>query len=273
MMIRVLSGLVLACGWFASGLVAQDQLEGVKCPVMEQAAAKAGKVVEYQGGKVFFCCDRCVAKFQAEPDKFAARANHQLVRTGQFNQVACPLSGNPANELQTTDVGGVSVAFCCGGCKGNVANAESDAAKMEMVFASTAFSKGFAAAADDIDLKDVKCMFMVRKDVNPEKFAEFEGSKVFFCCDNCLKRFNSKPEDHATKAHHQMVRTGQVKQTACPISGHDMDDEVVTEVAGVKVRFCCAHCQAKVTDAETDEQRVELIFGAEGYKNGFSKKD
>ncbi len=266
--------MIFVCGsWLGQVAQAQDKLEGVHCPVMAQATAKSSKVAEYHGGQVYLCCDKCLATFQANPEKYAVRANQQLVQTGQFKQVACPLSGNAVNELQTTNVGGVAVAFCCGGCKGRVEGAENESAKSEMVFASAAFDKGFAAVQDEIKLEGVKCMFMVRKDVNPEKFAEFEGGKVFFCCDNCLKRFHSKPEDFTTKAHHQLVRTGQVKQTACPISGHDVADGVVTEVAGVKVGFCCENCQAKVVTAESDDARLEIVFGAEGYKKGFSKKE
>lgn len=267
--------IVMLIGSWGGGhwAVGQDKMEGVACPVMAQATAKSTKSADYRGGKVYFCCDKCLNAFQTEPEKYAVNANRQLVQTGQFEQVACPITGNPVNSAQTEEVGGVPVSFCCGGCKGRVANAADDAAKAGMIFTSAAFEKGYAAKQDPIKVEGVKCMFMVRKDVNPEKFAEFEGGKVFFCCDNCLKRFNTDPKAHATKAHHQLVRTGQVKQTACPISGHEVDKDVVTEVGGVKVAFCCADCQGKVTGAESDDARVEMIFGADGYKRGFSKKD
>ena len=29
--------------------------------------------VEYQGKKVYFCCKECVAKFQADPQKYLAK--------------------------------------------------------------------------------------------------------------------------------------------------------------------------------------------------------
>jgi uncharacterized membrane protein/YHS domain-containing protein len=43
------------------------------CPVMTDEKADASLTVEYQGRTVAFCCDRCVAKFQANPAKYLHR--------------------------------------------------------------------------------------------------------------------------------------------------------------------------------------------------------
>lgn len=120
---------------------ADISLEGVKCLMNPKAPAKESKSVEYKEGKVFFCCDNCAGKFDAE--KQATKANHQLVMTKQYKQEKCPLSGGKLNADQTVEVGGVKVAFCCGNCKGKVAGAEGDA-QAELVFGEKAFEKGFA---------------------------------------------------------------------------------------------------------------------------------
>lgn len=114
-----------------------------KC-VVSGGAAKEDKTVDYKGGKVYFCCENCPKAFAKDTAKFATKANHQLVATGQAKQAKCPLSGGPLNAEKTVKVGGVEVQFCCEKCQGAVAKAEGDA-QVEMVFSEAAFAKaGFA---------------------------------------------------------------------------------------------------------------------------------
>ena len=114
-----------------------------KCPV-SGAAAKEDKTVDYKGGKVYFCCENCPKAFAKDTAKFATKANHQLVATGQAKQAKCPISGAKLNAEKTVKVGGVEVQFCCEKCQGKVAAAEGDA-QLELVFADAAFEKaGFA---------------------------------------------------------------------------------------------------------------------------------
>ncbi len=42
------------------------------CPVMGNPINKA-VFTEYKGQKVYFCCPDCVAKFKADPEKYAAK--------------------------------------------------------------------------------------------------------------------------------------------------------------------------------------------------------
>jgi YHS domain-containing protein len=114
----------------------------VKCPVSGKAV-DADATVDYNGGKVYFCCNNCPKAFSANPDKYAAKANHQLVQTGQLKQTACPLTGKPVNPSATVNVQGVDVAFCCNNCKGKVAGASGDQ-QLQLVFGNT--KKGFAPA-------------------------------------------------------------------------------------------------------------------------------
>lgn len=52
--------------------------EQTTCPVMDGAINKA-LFTEYKGKKVYFCCDGCKEKFEAEPEKYIAKLP-------QFNQ-------------------------------------------------------------------------------------------------------------------------------------------------------------------------------------------
>lgn len=133
---------------------------GKTCPAACAAAAKkecnatcpiSGKpinksvAVDYKGGKVFLCCPGCTGAFKKNTAKYAAKANLQLVATGQAKQAKCPLSGNGCNPDTATDVAGVKVCFCCGGCKGKVAKTSGDE-QIELVFGDKAFAKGFQVA-------------------------------------------------------------------------------------------------------------------------------
>ena len=119
----------------------KDKLNGAKCPVSGKAA-KADHAGDYRDAKVYFCCDNCPAAFTKDKAKYANKANHQLVQTGQAKEEKCPLTGKELNKDATTDVSGVKVAFCCNNCKGKVEKAEGDE-KLALVFADTPFEKGF----------------------------------------------------------------------------------------------------------------------------------
>lgn len=140
MLTRITLGLAVA---FSAALAsaAEPKLEGVTCPVSGKPVV-AEHSVDHNGGKVYFCCPNCPKAFAANPEKFAAKANHQLVATGQAEQKSCPLTGRPLNDAQKVTVGGVEVTFCCPNCKGKTASAPADK-QIEMVFADAPFKKGF----------------------------------------------------------------------------------------------------------------------------------
>lgn len=122
-------------------------LKGIKCIMMPKRDVSAKQMVETKEGKVYLCCGRCKAGFETaykkDPSKFAAKANHQMVATGQYVQKGCPFSGGEVSDEHVATVGGVEVKFCCGGCAGKVNGAEDDAKKAEMVFTAKAFKTGF----------------------------------------------------------------------------------------------------------------------------------
>jgi len=143
MMIRKVS--VMLCAVFAVGLMAfaADEKKDFKatCPVSGQPA-KQDKTADYKGAKVYFCCGDCPGAFAKDTAKFAAKANMQLVATGQATQVKCPLSGAKLNPDATAEVSGVKVTFCCNNCKGKVTDAKGDD-KVDLVFKDSAFAKGY----------------------------------------------------------------------------------------------------------------------------------
>jgi YHS domain-containing protein len=111
--------IVAACAAVAliavQGLRAADEKPALKCPVSGKAT-QADKTVDFNGGKVQFCCENCPKAFNANPKKFAGKANLQLIQTGQLVQVKCPLTARPVAADKTVEIDGVKIGVCCGNC-------------------------------------------------------------------------------------------------------------------------------------------------------------
>ena len=125
-------------------------LEGVKCLMVAKKDANAEKSSKWKEGKVYFCCDGCLGKYEKMDDKakekIAAKANHQLVATKQYVQKGCPFSGGDIDESTAIKVAGAKVAFCCNNCKGKAEKMEGEK-QVAALFGEAAFKKaGFAPA-------------------------------------------------------------------------------------------------------------------------------
>lgn len=120
---------------------------GPKCPV-SGAPCKKEFAADYKGAEVYFCCDKCPKAFAKNPEKFATKANLQLVQTKQATQAKCPLTGRPMADDKTVAVNGVTVKLCCPNCLAKVKKAEGDE-QLELVFADKAFEKGFKVDAKE----------------------------------------------------------------------------------------------------------------------------
>lgn len=131
--------------------------------------------------------------------------------------------------------------------------------------AACSLSLATVFAAEDIKLDGVKCIVATKNDAKMDKTREYKGGKVFFCCDNCPKKFDADQKPFATRANHQLVATEQAKQHKCPITGKDLNKDTEITVNGAKVQFCCDMCKAKVEKAEGDK-KLELVFSDEAWK-------
>jgi hypothetical protein len=122
----------------------KDPLADIKCPVSGKKINPEAKVA-YKDATIYMCCQGCPEAFEKNTAKFAAKANAQLVATGQYVQAKCPITGKDLNPETKVAVAGANVTFCCGGCKGKVTKAEGDA-QINLVFSDEAFKKGFVKA-------------------------------------------------------------------------------------------------------------------------------
>jgi YHS domain-containing protein len=129
----------------AFGFAADEKKAELKCPV-SGATAKMDNSREFNGGKVYFCCDKCPVAFEKDSAKYAEKANAQLIASRQATQAKCPLSGGKINPEKTVTVNGVEVKFCCEKCQGKVAAAKGDE-QAKLVFSTDAFKKGWEVKA------------------------------------------------------------------------------------------------------------------------------
>ncbi len=145
--VGLLVGSVLAADAAKDDAKAKEKLV-IKCPVSgESVDSMGGKVaVDFEGGKVFFCCNNCPAPFKKDTAKYIAKAHLQMVQTGQLKEVACPFTGKPLDAATAIDVGGVKVAFCCKDCMAKAAKAKGGE-QVSLIFKDV--SKGFKLAKDE----------------------------------------------------------------------------------------------------------------------------
>lgn len=76
------------------------------CPVKGEDV-DGSKSVEYTAS---FCCDKCVAKFEKEPTKYAEKL-------AAAEEGKCAFSGKDIDPEATATV---AIAVCCGGCQKKV---------------------------------------------------------------------------------------------------------------------------------------------------------
>ena len=259
----------------AATAVGQD-LVGVKCVNCGEKQAVAELSVDYKDGKVYFCSEDCLADFQQamkqKEDPLSIKANHQLVLSGQYEQVRCPIVGKELDSSVSTQVAGIKIRFCCEDCQATVEEAVDLPAKAELVFSESAFARAFAPKNTTISLDGVRCIIMPRKAISEKFSVDYLGHRVFFCCKRCQMSFSENPERYAAKANHQLVATGQVTQRACPFSGKPFLHDASTDVGGVSVKFCNQQCNSKVAQAEPAKQ-LEMVFGDQPFKQGFLEKE
>ncbi|MCK5942347.1 MAG: YHS domain-containing protein [Planctomycetes bacterium] len=101
-----------------------------KCPVSGTDVDPKFFVV-HDGKRVAFCCDKCKAKFEKDPAKFAAKLPAAEAPAADGDDAApandkCPVSGAAVDPKFFVVHDGKRVAFCCGKCK---AKFEQDPAK------------------------------------------------------------------------------------------------------------------------------------------------
>lgn len=123
------------------------------------------------------------------------------------NQTHCPVMGGKIDSSSYTDIQGQRVYHCCGGCSKAL---EKDPDKF--------FKK---AAADGILFENIQttCPITGKELTSKTAFTDFEGRRVYFCCDGCKDPFMKDPQAGLTA----LTKAGMDSNKGKEHKGHDMD--------------------------------------------------
>ncbi|MCC7294108.1 MAG: hypothetical protein IT449_18760 [Phycisphaerales bacterium] len=161
-----------------------------KCPVMGEEIDFSVRA-ETPEGPVYFCCPMCIGKFEKEPAKFAdaVKAQREALAKRARVQTKCPVSGKPVDGKTSADVGGHKVSFCCAQC-------------VDKYKAEPAKYKG---ALEGSYTYQTKCP-VSGEDINPTVASDLStGQRVYFCCKDCIEKFNKDAAKYAPKLAEQGV--------------------------------------------------------------------
>ena len=100
------------------------------------------------------------------------------------NQTVCPVMGKPIDSSVYTDIQGQRVYHCCKGCS---AKLKADPDKY--------FKQ---AAAEGVLFQNIQTTCPVSGDTLTDKknFTDYEGRRIYFCCNKCVAKFTAKPQEY-----------------------------------------------------------------------------
>lgn len=167
---------VLLAGLIA-GAAAHEEKSNKKCPI--DAKKVDGKTTSIYVKSVGFCCNKCMGKFDKDPDAFVEKVSKVPF---QIVNDACPVSGKKVDPEATARHQGEKIGFCCGRCQ---AKFEDNPRKFEENIKRT--GKAFN-----------KLCFITRRKINAKKVSTFK-KVVGFCSDGCRTKFEKDPDKHIAK--------------------------------------------------------------------------
>jgi len=143
----------------------------------------------------------------------------------------CPVMGDPVDFSVKTATKDGPVYFCCPKC---VKKYKANPRK----YAKAVAAQRKAVAA--LPKVQVACP-LSGEEIDPKVFTQFNGKKVYFCCEKCIYKFKKDPAKYKDK-----LDASYTFQTRCPVSGEEIDPTAVLKTAdGQKVFFCCPKCKKK----------------------------
>jgi YHS domain-containing protein len=96
-------------------LLETGQIAQVACPVTGKPINKE-MMAEMGQAKVGFCCEKCLAKFNAADDDGKLKLVFADLDKGFTRQTKCPVSGKPISAEFTVEYREKKVYFCCPRC-------------------------------------------------------------------------------------------------------------------------------------------------------------
>lgn len=102
-------------------------------------------------------------------------------------QTLCPVMGKPIDSTAYTDIQGQRVYHCCPMCS------------KKLIADPDAYFK--KAAADGILFENIQinCPVSGEELEDSAIFTDFEGRRIYFCCNKCEKSFKADPQKYLKK--------------------------------------------------------------------------
>jgi YHS domain-containing protein len=96
-------------------LLETGQMVQVACPISGQPVNEK-TLVEVGEAKAGFCCEKCLAKYEAADDEHKLAIMFADLPKAFTRQTMCPVSGKPINPKASVEHQGKKVYFCCENC-------------------------------------------------------------------------------------------------------------------------------------------------------------
>lgn len=158
-------------------------------------------------------------------------------------QTKCPISGNDIAEGQGYAYLGYHIATCCPNCAGVVEKDPlTSLMKLRAMGQEPALAEGFT--------EQKSCPVMTEHPLRSEVWTVKDNMLVKFCCEGCMGALEEDPDKVAATLMEfkQAPIILTMKQTVCPVSGHPIDEDVVSVAEGKKIYLCCAGCKGAVEE-------------------------
>lgn len=123
------------------------------------------------------------------------------------NQTNCPVMGGKIDSTVYTDIQGQRVYHCCAGCSGPLKKDPDKYFKQ--------------AAADGVLFENIQTTCAVSgEELGKDKvYTDFEGRRVYFCCEGCIANFEKTPAKFLAAMDKPAEKTES--KMKMPDPGHD----------------------------------------------------
>ena len=168
----------------------------------------------------------------------------------EFTDPICKMKVSPETAAGSLETGGETIYFCSKGCleKYKKQIEKPQTVSMTQISRRKPRDEELKAAANETAIDPI-CGMIVNKATATEKY-DFEGEIYYFCCPNCLKKFEEKATGKAQPEFFQIGRNkvSENKKFVDPVCGMSVAPETAHgsyDFNGETYYFCALSCLNK----------------------------
>ena len=99
-----------------------------------------------------------------------------------------------------------------------------------------------SAFVEEDELKSQTTCPVMGGKIDKEIYLDYQGQRIYFCCESCKKSFSEDPEKYMQKIADDKILLESV-QKKCPVMGGDINKNIYTDYKGRRIYFCCESCK------------------------------